>query len=213
LRKWHFAIVTLVAAAAFMVGAGFYYFYAPPPPMPKLSGVATRGVVRVGDRDRTYLAYLPAQSVAGAPLVLVLHGSLMDGEMMRQGTGYEFDVLADRNGFAVVYPDGYDSNWNDCRRTDAYPAKRLNIDDMGFMRAIVARFVSEHGIDRSRVFAVSYSDGAEMVHRLALEAPTEIAAVAPIEGNLSAARDSVCKPAGPPPRAVIINGTADPLVP
>jgi polyhydroxybutyrate depolymerase len=209
-RKEHVVAVVLVSVG---VAAGFYYFYSPPPKIPNLSGSATRAIVRVGDLDRNYLAYVPARLARGAPLVLVLHGSFMNGQMMREGTGYEFDVLADRNGFAVVYPDGYESNWNDCRRTAAYPAKRLNIDDMGFVRAIIARFVSDLDIDPSRVFAAGYSDSAEMVHRLALEAPKEIAAVAAIEGNLPAASDTICNGDGRPSRAVIIGGTDDPLVP
>jgi hypothetical protein len=43
----------------------------------------------------------------GSALVIVLHGSGMDGKKMRKWTGYEFDRLADRQGFALVYPDGY----------------------------------------------------------------------------------------------------------
>ena len=72
-----------------------------------LSAAARRAIIRVGESERTYLAYVPAGLMPHSPLFLVLHGGLMDGEMIRRGTGYEFDVLADRHGFAVVYPDGY----------------------------------------------------------------------------------------------------------
>jgi polyhydroxybutyrate depolymerase len=98
----------------------------------------------------------------------------MNGEMMRKGTGYEFDVLADRYGFGVVYPDGYENNWNDCRRTAAYPAKRLNIDDMSFLRAIIQRFRVVNGSAEAPVFAVGYSDGGEMAHRLAMRPPGKL---------------------------------------
>lgn len=90
--------------------------------MPRLLGAAMRGEIRVGELDRAYLAYVPANLPKRSPLVLVLHGSFMDGAMMRADTGYQFDGLADHDGFAVVYPDGYERNWNDCRRTAAYPA-------------------------------------------------------------------------------------------
>jgi polyhydroxybutyrate depolymerase len=213
LRKWHIAITLVGVISVLLAGAWFYYVYAPPPVMPQLSAAARRAIIRVGESERAYLAYIPAGLMPHSPLVLVLHGGLMDGEMMRRGTGYEFDVLADRHGFAVVYPDGYKGNWNDCRRTDAYPAKRLNIDDIGFMRAIIARLHAENGIDPARVFAMGYSDGGEMAHRLAIEAPAEIAAIAAVEANLPAATDIICTPARQPSRAVILSATADPIMP
>jgi polyhydroxybutyrate depolymerase len=141
LRKWHIAITLVGVISVLLAGAWFYYVYAPPPLMPQLSAAARRAIIRVGESERSYLAYVPAGLMPHSRLVLVLHGGLMDGEMMRKGTGYEFDVLADRHGFAVVYPDGYEGNWNDCRRTDAYPAKRLNIDDMGSLSEMIERAV------------------------------------------------------------------------
>jgi polyhydroxybutyrate depolymerase len=213
MRAPHIAMGVTLLAAIVASGLFYYYFYSPRPEMPQLSGAATRAVVHVGNLDRTYLAYVPAQLSRPAPLVLVLHGSFMNGEMMRKGTGYEFDVLADRHGFAVVYPDGYESNWNDCRRTAAYPAKRLNIDDMSFLRAIIQRFRMMNGGAGSPVFAVGYSDGGEMAHRLAIEAAPEIEAIATIEANLPAANDSLCQAGGQPSRAAIISGTDDPVMP
>jgi polyhydroxybutyrate depolymerase len=207
------AIGVLLLATMIFCGAAYYYLYSPPPRVPRLTGVATRDVIRIDNLDRTYLAYVPAQLARDAPLVLVLHGSFMNGEMMRKGTGYEFDLLADRYGFVVVYPDGYKSNWNDCRRTAAYPAKRLNIDDMSFLRTIIQKFRTMNGAAGSPVFAVGYSDGGEMAHRLAIEAPAEIEAIAAIEANLPTASDSLCQPAGRPSRAAIISGTDDPIMP
>ena len=211
-RSWRLgtAVGTFVAL---LVWGWAYYIYAPAPAMPHLSAVAVRGEMRVGERIRSYVAYIPARLPPRSPLVLVLHGSFMDGEMMRRGTGYEFDVIADRDRFAVVYPDGYDQNWNDCRRTDAYPAKSLNIDDMGFMRAIIARLRSEHDIDPARVFAMGYSDGGEMVYRLAIEAPEEIAAVTAVEANLPAPSDFICNNTNKTSRVMIVSGTDDPIMP
>lgn len=213
MRARYVTIGVLLLATMMLGGVAYYYLYSPPPRVPRLTGVATRAVIRIGSLDRTYVAYVPAQLAREAPLVLVLHGSFMNGEMMRKGTGYEFDLLADRYGFVVVYPDGYESNWNDCRRTAAYPAKRLNIDDMSFLRAIIQRFRTMNGTAGSPVFAVGYSDGGEMAHRLAIEAPTEIEAIAAIEANLPAASDSLCQAEGEPSRAVIISGTDDPIMP
>lgn len=210
--KWWIAGSAIGIIAALAAFAG-YYFYAPAPAVPRLDGAAIRGTIRVSDRERSYLSYIPARLPQEAPLVLVLHGAFMDGAMIRAGTGYEFDVLADRHGFAVVYPDGYEHNWNDCRRTQAYPAKRLNIDDMGFMRALIARFRSEHGIDPALVFVFGYSDGGEMAYRLAIEAPDEIAAITAVEANLPTPSDFICKSGSRTSRAMIVGGTDDPIMP
>lgn len=72
----------------------------------------------------------------------------MDGARMRLCTGYEFDCLADQHGFVVIYPDGYRRNWNDCRKYATFPAKRENIDDIGFIRTLIARASIEQAIKR-----------------------------------------------------------------
>jgi poly(3-hydroxybutyrate) depolymerase len=70
-----------------------------------------------------------------------LHGQIFDEERnsivpdasMRQYSNYEFDELADKHGFLVVYPDGFDNTWNDCRGGSPFSSKRLKIDDAGFI--------------------------------------------------------------------------------
>ena len=54
---------------------------------------------------------------------------------MRDYSNYEFDELADKYGFLVVYPDGFDNTWNDCRGGSPFSSKRLKIDDSGFIRS------------------------------------------------------------------------------
>jgi polyhydroxybutyrate depolymerase len=120
--------------------------------MPPLSTVIQRGTIRVSDRERSYLAYVPAKLPFGSALVIVLHGTGMDGKKMRKWTGYEFDRLADRQGFAVVYPDGYRGNWNDCRRNATFAAKKENIDDVSFILAVIDRFRAEHAVDAKQVY-------------------------------------------------------------
>jgi len=51
--------------------------------------------------QRTYILYAPRNVKPGAPLLFVFHGSGGDGESMRDVTSYEFDMLADKNGFLV----------------------------------------------------------------------------------------------------------------
>ena len=60
-------------------------------------------------------------------------------------TGYEFDWFADQRKFAVVYPEGYKNNWNDCRKNATFPAKVENIDDVGFIKTLISEFVQKPG--------------------------------------------------------------------
>lgn len=66
--------------------------------------------------------YIPKKLSAKPALIIALHGIGMNATKMRQWTAYELDQLADQNGFAVIYPNGYKGNWNDCRSDAPYPA-------------------------------------------------------------------------------------------
>lgn len=177
--------------------------------VPQLSAAIRRSSICVGSRERSYFAYVPADLPPQSALVIVLHGADMDGEEIRQSTGYEFDRVADRRGFAVLYPNGYRRAWNDCRKTTPFPAKRLNIDDMSFIRALIRRFKLENAIDDKRVYAFGYSNGGYMVLRLAMEAPDEIVAVAAVAAGLPTPDSCACPQHGRTSRVMLVNGTAD----
>ena len=204
----------LVLGILVLVGIAYsYYWYSPAPPLPSLTATIRKSTLRVGGRDRSYLIYVPANLPPQAALVIVLHGSGMDGARMRLCTGYEFDRLADQHRFVVIYPDGYRRNWNDCRKYATFPAKRENIDDMGFIRTLIARASIEQAIDEKQVYAFGYSNGGQMAFRLAIEAPDEIAAVGAVAASLPMPDASSCPQQGRTSRVMLINGTADPINP
>jgi polyhydroxybutyrate depolymerase len=121
--------------------------------------------------------------------------------------------LADEHGFIVVYPEGYEGHWNDCRKKGPYAAKRLGIDDVSFMRALIAHFRSAYGVDSARVFAVGLSNGGHLSYRLALEAPELVRAVAAVAANLPTEKNFDCTPARGSAAVLILNGTKDPINP
>jgi polyhydroxybutyrate depolymerase len=182
-------------------------------PEPALAGALVAGSLEHGGRTRTWHAYLPARRAAAPALVFVLHGSGGDFAQARGGYGYDFDVLAESEGLVPIYPDGFEGHWNDCRRAGPYAANTLDVDDVGFFRAVVEAFAAEHGADRTRVFATGISNGGQMALRLALEAPDLVRAVAPVAASLPAERNMDCKPAGRPVSVLIMNGSADPMNP
>ncbi|MBI5652289.1 MAG: hypothetical protein HZC40_17875 [Chloroflexi bacterium] len=178
-----------------------------PAPTPRAVSQAT---IRVGDLDRTYLYYVPANLPRNAPLLFALHAYQgMDAARMRSGTAYEFENLADQHGFVVVYPQGYQVSWNTCLKAEIVPAKKQAIDDIGFIRALIAKFRAEYRINPSQVFAMGYSQGGDMAYRLALESPDEITAIAAIGANLPAEDKNDCRASGKPIPVLIMNGTGD----
>jgi polyhydroxybutyrate depolymerase len=206
------ALAAAVVAAGLAVGYRFLV-HVPRPELPALSGELRRGVLRSGGRERSYAVYVPAALAPRPALVLALHGSMGDGGQMREGTYYRFDELADRDGFAVAYPDGFEQHWNDCRRVAPYRANTLDVDDVGFLRALVARLEAELGVDPARVYATGMSNGGQMAYRLALEAPELVAAVAPVAAGLPDAANLDCSASGRPVAILIVNGTLDPMNP
>jgi polyhydroxybutyrate depolymerase len=207
-------IAGLVLAVCFLVSAAYwYYWYSPAPVVPPLGARIQERTIRVGNKDRSYRAYIPAHLPLQAGLVIVLHGSGMHGARMRICTGYEFDRLADQHGFVVLYPDGYLRNWNDCRKDATFPAKRENIDDVGFVRALIARLFEEQAINDKGVYVFGYSNGGHMAFRLAIEAPAEIAAVAAVAASLPTRDSSSCSQEGRTSRVMVVNGTSDPINP
>jgi polyhydroxybutyrate depolymerase len=195
------------------LGAAFAYFvYAPAPHVPSLSASVQRGSLRVGERQRSYAFYVPAKVASPPPLLLALHGSMGNATQMRRVSAYRFEQLADEHGFILVYPEGYEGHWNDCRRKGPFAAKQLGIDDVAFMRALVAHFRSTHAVDSARVFAVGISNGAHFSYRLALEAPELVRAVAAVAASLPTEDNFDCTPAKGAV-SVLINGTEDPINP
>ncbi|MAA87336.1 MAG: polyhydroxybutyrate depolymerase [Haliea sp.] len=132
---------------------------------------------------------------------------------MRDASYRAFELLADREGLVVVYADGFENHWNDCRGGASYSANEENIDDVGFFRALVAVLGKTYNADLRRVYATGLSNGGHMAFRLALEAPDLIAGIAPIAANLPVQDNMDCEPSGKPVATLIINGTDDPVNP
>ncbi|MGC5562090.1 alpha/beta hydrolase family esterase [Streptomyces sp. FR-108] len=173
---------------------------------------ATRGSVTVGEATRTFTLVGTAAPGEAKPLILVFHGSRQTGDKHRAFTGGLFDALAAR-GALVAYLDGYRGNWNDARRESRFPARRADIDDVGFAQAVIGTYASDRRIDPRRVYAVGYSNGGQMVIRLVHEAPGLLAGATVIAATMPAPENFLASQA---PRAsvpvLLIHGTKDPIV-
>ncbi|MCV2365670.1 prolyl oligopeptidase family serine peptidase [Paucibacter sp. DJ1R-11] len=206
--------LALTALLAVLAGLFAYFLYTPDPELPQLSGSLAKGSIEVAGVKRNYRTYVPKDLPKGAPLVLVMHGSGEGPGQIRVGTGYAFERLADRHGFALVYPKAFASDWNDCSRIGDKDLNGVRGDDVGYLAALVDKLVAELALDPSRVFAAGVSNGGSMAMRLALEQPGRYKAVAAVVANVPAAENFQCQPAAHEATSVMImNGSEDPLVP
>jgi polyhydroxybutyrate depolymerase len=209
--RWALGVSTIILIAA---GLLFYRFiYWPATEAPTLNGTLEQDVIEVDNRHRSYLSYIPGELPDNPPLVFVFHGSRGTGEQMRAAAAFEFDTLADREGYIVIYPDGYENHWNDCRKTADYAANVENIDDPLFISTIIEQMVERFDVNRNQVFATGLSNGGHMVYRLALENPGLIKAAAPIAASMPVAENMDCQSRNEPVSIAIFNGVEDPLNP
>jgi polyhydroxybutyrate depolymerase len=206
-------LLSLLALLALVAALFAYFLYTPAPELPPLSGTLSKGTMDVAGVKRNYRTYVPKGLPKGAPLVLVMHGSGEGTQAIREGTGYGFERLADQHGFAVVYPKSFGFDWNDCSSIGDTAVNGVRADDAGFLAALVDKLVGEIGVDPTRVFAAGVSNGGSMAMRLALEHPKRYRAVAAALANVPAAQNFQCQPLAQTPSIMILNGTADPLVP
>lgn len=164
------------------------------------------------DTERTYWIYAPdgAKGSQERPLVIALHGG--GGEARRFARAFDLRPAADAEPFLLVYPQGIDNGWNDGRIFSGKGSDRTDIDDVGFLDAVIDDVSQEFAVDASRIYMTGVSNGAMMTHRYAHDRSSRIAAAAAVIGNVSEALAAMGPPAGPVPM-LIMNGTDDPLVP
>ncbi len=160
-----------------------------------------------GGMEREYILSLPQKS-GPQPTLLILHGGGMNARSAVRTTGME--TLIAREGLVAVYPNAYRREWNDGR--EARQAVRGYSDDVGYLRALVSSLVKEGVADPRRIYVTGASNGGMMSLRLICEAADIFAAAAPIIASLPADIAKGCKPSRAVP-VLMINGTADPLVP
>jgi polyhydroxybutyrate depolymerase len=171
-----------------------------------------RRTIIIGEMSRDYLLYLPDQrsdGERGLPLVIVLHGGSTVADMIMHYT--RFNDIAARENIAVAYPYGMNGWWNDGRFDGG--RGESSADDVGFIRSLVADVAANAApLDRSRVFATGISNGGFMSLRLACEAADLVAGIAAVSASMPVQLGARCRPAKPVP-ILVINGTADPMVP
>jgi len=145
--------------------------------------------------DRHFIVYQPTQ-VAGkkVPVVFMFHGTSGNGEKFYRISGWKEE--ADREGFIAVFPSALrycvddkgkvvnTTKWNDGKLTYIACDGQTIRDDVLFFREMVKYLKANYNIDENRIYASGFSNGANFVSRLTMEASDILAATAMSAGYL-----------------------------
>ena len=166
-------------------------------------------VVDVEGSDRHAIVVNAVADGPRRPVVIVLHGGMGSAARMRASSG--FDILAAREGFIAVYPDGTEFGAGRRAWNTGYLLRRQvrDADDIAFFDALIAVLVRDHGADPERIFMTGGSNGGMMTFVYGVHRPEKLAAIAPVVATMFAF-DPV--PAVPLP-ILVINGARDDEVP
>lgn len=156
-----------------------------------------------GGLKRRYLVHVPRSFNAAlpSPLVVGLHGGGGHAEHFANDKNYGVISASEKYGFIAVMPNGYSRNrrglfatWN--AGACCGDARDSDIDDVGFISAVIARVKQQAKIDDARVFAMGMSNGGLMAYRLACEIPDVVRGVMAVAGTDNT---RACNPSRPTP--------------
>lgn len=182
-----------------------------PPEHGPLSTARARHVT-VARLDRSYLVQ-PTPGARGAgrlPVVLLLHDDAQAAQDIWRETS--LPALGAREGFLVVAPQALGRRWNDARGPTIAGEPASAVDDVLFLKAVIADVIARDHGDPSAVFMVGISHGGFMAMRFACDAGESLRAAASVLATLPEALARTCRSPRPLPW-LAINGTDDPLVP
>lgn len=172
------------------------------------------GYLQYDGLERSYELFVPDNYSEKQyySLVILLHGGGGKAKGLVRNTRARFNQLANRDRFIAVYPNGVEKSWNDGARDTLAPARKLNIDDVGFINALINKLENQLSINKKQIYAGGISNGGFMAQRLAYELSDKIKGIGVVAANLSEVQSRKPFPEHPVP-VLFINGTDDPLVP
>jgi polyhydroxybutyrate depolymerase len=157
---------------------------------------------------RSYIVFLPPGGAKRSPLVLVYHGAEGTAEQTAQET--DFVPVAAQDGSVVAFLQGYEDTWNE--GAGDTPARAAGVDDVEFTSAVLSQIEQHYSIDRTRVAATGFSNGALLTELLGCQLASSLTLVAPVSGPLPVSVAPACRPA----RSISVlemHGTADQSIP
>lgn len=120
-----------------------------------------------------------------APLMMLIHGYGSSGAA--QDSLWKISAQADTYGFLFVAPNGT-KEASDAKRPfwNATAAccdfNKTEVDDSAYLLKVIDEVKKHYSVDPNRVYVMGHSNGGFMSHRMALDHPDTIAAIAALNG-------------------------------
>ncbi len=131
--------------------------------------------------DRIYTVHTPnmLRKEGGFPVVMVFHGGGGNAEGAIRQTS--MNETADKYGFIAVYPEGIGKKFHTWNANGCCgEAMKKNVDDSGYVSAMIDRLKTQYNIDEKRIYATGLSNGGMISYRLGCDLSDKIAAIAPV---------------------------------
>ena len=154
--------------------------------------------ITVGGTTRTYNVIVPKNLGENRPLLIFCHGYNQDANWMQfnefKNDNVSMEAVCDTAKFVCVFPNGIDRAWD-----------TGGDRDINFIKAIIEKMVTQHKIDRNRIYLGGFSMGGMLTYN-AINKMSDI-----IAAFVSCSGPSVVTPkAGLRPIPLLhIQGTAD----
>ena len=133
--------------------------------------------------QRTYWLHVPTNVMPDAPLVVVIHGYTSAAKYIMDYS--QMNVIADREGFVVAYPQGtVDLRGNTFFNVGYDFHRDSTVDDLSFIRELTLDVRQRYDLSPSKTFATGMSNGADVSYMLACTSADIFRAVAPVAGVL-----------------------------
>lgn len=166
------------------------------------NGKETR-TIEVDGTQRKYILYTPEDYTEDQsyPLLFAFHG--LGGNMNSSYNNSQLHLIAEREKFILVHPEGLSARWNVLSVSD-------NID-LDFVRQLLLSLQQEFNIDANRIYSTGMSNGGYFSFLLACELTDQIAGIASVTGLMFKPVLNQCNPSKPI-SILQIHGTADDVV-
>ena len=113
--------------------------------------------ITVGGQQRSYNVYAPKNLGENRPLLIFCHGYNQDANWMQnsefKNDNVSMEAVCDTAKFVVVFPNGIDRAWD-----------TGGDRDINFIKAIIEKMVTQHKIDRNRIYLGGFSMGGMLTY-------------------------------------------------
>ena len=154
--------------------------------------------ITVNGTNRSYNVYAPKNLGENRPLLIFCHGYNQDANWMQnsefKNDNVSMESVCDTAKFVVVFPNGIDRAWDTGGNRD-----------INFIKAIIEKMVTQHKIDRNRIYLGGFSMGGMLTYNAINKMANIIAAFVSCSGPAVVTPNASTRPVP----ILHIQGTAD----